>query len=74
MRFDLPTRKFEFTFRHDPHVDAPTELFVPRYQYPRGYAVELSDGSYEERPDEQLLLYRHTPNREIHTIRIRPKG
>jgi hypothetical protein len=74
MRFDLPTRKFEFAFRHDPHVDAPTEIFVPRYQYPRGYAVELSDGSYEERPDEQLLLYRHTPNREIHTIRIRPKG
>jgi hypothetical protein len=73
MRFDLRTRRFEFTFRHDPQVDAPTEIFVPRYQYPRGYAVAVSDGAYEEKPDEQLLLYRHTTDREIHTIKIRPK-
>jgi hypothetical protein len=73
MRFDLRTRRFEFSFRHDPHVDAPTEFFVPRFQYPRGYAVDVSDGTLEEKTDEQLLLYRHTPDREIHTVRIRPK-
>jgi hypothetical protein len=74
MHFDLRTRRFEFSFRHDPHVTAPTELFVPRFQYPRGYAVDVPDGTFEEKPDQQLLLYRHTPDREIHTIRIRPKS
>ncbi|HEY5119798.1 MAG TPA: hypothetical protein VII90_10110, partial [Anaerolineales bacterium] len=65
---------FEFAFRHDPQVDAPTEIFVPRYQYPQGYTVTISDGTYDEKSDEQLLRYHHTLNREIHFVRIRPKG
>jgi hypothetical protein len=74
MSFDLRSRRFEFAFRHDPRIDAPTEIFVPKYQYPRGFTVKLSDGDCEEIPGEQTLLYRHTLQREIHTIRIRPKG
>jgi hypothetical protein len=73
MRFGLRTRRFEFSFRHDARVKAPTEFFIPRYQYPNGYAVEITDGNCEEKPDAQLLLYHHTLDREIHTIRIRPK-
>ncbi len=73
MRFNLRTRRFEFAFRHDPQVDAPTEIFVPRYQYPRGFTATASDGTFEEKPDEQLLLYRHTKDRAVHTVRIQPK-
>ena len=73
MRFDRRTRRFEFAFRHDPQVDAPTELFVPRYQYPQGYTATVSDGTFEEKPDEQALLYRHTKDREVHIVRIQPK-
>lgn len=72
MSFDIKRAVFEFTFRHDARVTAPTELFVPNYQYPHGYAVEVSDGSYEMARERQIVLYRHTLSRETHTIRIIP--
>jgi hypothetical protein len=73
MQFDFRTGAFEFAFRHDPQVTAPTEIVVPAFQYPHGYSVQVSDGTYEEKGDEQILLYRHTLSREIHTVRIRRK-
>lgn len=73
MRFDRRRRRFDFTFRHDPRIEAPTEIFVPAYQYPEGYAVDLSDGTSESLPEEQILVYRHTSARDTHTVRIRPR-
>ncbi|MEN6410560.1 MAG: cellulase family glycosylhydrolase [Anaerolineaceae bacterium] len=70
--FDILTAVFEFTFRHDETVAAPTEIYVPRYQYPRGCAVEVSDGAFDLDLPAQTLLYRHTSDRSIHTSRIRP--
>ncbi len=61
---------FEFEFRHDPAVTAPTEIFVPNYQFPRGYSVEVSDGEYQVDLAKQTLIYRHTLQRERHTLRI----
>jgi hypothetical protein len=72
MHFDLPTRTFELEFRHDPAVTAPTEIFVPDYQYPKGYVVELSDGAYQIDRQALTLTVHHTPKRETHTVRIRP--
>ncbi len=72
MAFDRRRRRFEFEFRHDPAVTAPTELFVPNYQYPAGYTVAVSDGTCEIDREGQTLLYRHTPQRERHWLRIQP--
>jgi len=72
MAFDLKRRAFEFSFRHDPGVDAPTEIYVPDIQYPGGYEVEVSDGQHEMDQAGQILLYRHGTEREVHRIRIRP--
>jgi hypothetical protein len=73
MRFDLPSRTFDYTFRHDPQVRAPTEIFVPAYQYPHGFSVEVSDGGFSLDKENQLVLYRHGSARDVHRIRIRPK-
>jgi hypothetical protein len=73
MHFDRRRRSFEFAFRHDPRIAAPTEIFVPAYQYPRGYHTELSDGSAQALPETQTLAYRHSAERETHTLRIRPR-
>jgi hypothetical protein len=47
-----------------------TELFVPNYQYARGYAVEVSDGIVEIDREQQVLRYHHMTTCDIHTIRL----
>ena len=70
MKFDLATQTFEFEFRHDPAITAPTEIFVPEYQYDGSAAVEVSDGMYSYDREAQLLTYTHTTGQKTHTIRI----
>ncbi len=72
MSFDVKRRVFELEFRHDPRVQAPSEVFVPSYQYPAGYTVEMSDGTCEVDQAGQTLIYRHTNDRELHRLRILP--
>ena len=71
MCFELTTKTFELDFRHDPAIIAPTEIFLPDYQYPHGYTVELSDGDY--RIEGDLLLVEHTTAQATHTVRVAPK-
>jgi hypothetical protein len=72
MKFDRKSRTFEFEFRHDASIAAPTEIFVPNYQYPQGYHVEVSDGVYEIDRVGQIVIYRHGNEREVHHVRIAP--
>jgi len=71
MSFDRRSGRFELAFRHNPQVTAPTEIFVPAIQYPEGFTVEVSDGTYEARPEEQMVVYRHGLSHEEHWIRIK---
>jgi hypothetical protein len=70
MTFDLKQNSFEFEFRHDPAVSAPTEIYLPSLHYPGGFRVELSEGTHEYHPERQTLIYHHTPDILIHTIRV----
>jgi hypothetical protein len=65
-------RSFKMKFRHDPSITAPTEIFVPNYQYPHGYSVKVSDGRYEIKRSQQLMLYWPGEGRKIHTITLKP--
>ena len=65
-------RSFKMKFRHDPSITAPTEIFVPNYQYPHGYSVKVSDGRYEIKRSQQLMLYWPGEGRKIHTITFKP--
>jgi len=71
MTFDVKRRIFEFEFRHDPAVTAPTEIFVPNYQYPDGYVVEVSDGTYRVDRLAQTVIYRHSAERAVHHVCVR---
>ena len=44
VRFDRLTGTFEFIFDADPSIAGPTEIFVPRVQYPAGCTIEVSGG------------------------------
>jgi hypothetical protein len=71
MTFDLKSRTFDFAFRHDPTVTAPTKIYVPEFQYPNGYEVEISDGEFQVDRSAQTLIYRHSATQAIHRIRVR---
>ena len=73
LAFDMRKKTFEFSYRHAAEIDAPTEIFIPTYQYPNGYEVRVSDGTYEPDHAHQMLLYQHTSEMELHTIQITPK-
>jgi hypothetical protein len=72
LSFDVRSRRFEFRFRHDPAVSAPTELYVPWLQYPQHPRVEVSDGAWVYDLEEQKLTYQHTAGRAEHWIKITP--
>jgi len=72
MSFDMRTREFVLEFRHDARATAPTEIFLPRLHYPHGAKVEVSDGTFEVREAEQLLVYRHAQERAMHLVRVTP--
>lgn len=74
MRFDRASRLFTFSFRHDSEVTEATEIFVPAAQYPEGFRVEISDGEYEFKEEEQLLLYRHSGKDMPHLVRVISKA
>jgi hypothetical protein len=40
MRFDARRGRFLLRYRPDPSIAAPTEIFVPELQFPRGFAIE----------------------------------
>jgi hypothetical protein len=71
MSFDIRKKVFEFEFRHDPYITAPTEFFIPNYQYPNGYRVEVSDGTVEIDQSSQKLLYHPTTRQDIHKILVK---
>jgi len=73
MAFDPGRRRFTFAFRHDPAVSAPTEIFVPSFQYPRGCRVKVSDGEYALDLDNQTLFYHHGAGRDVHRVRLDPE-
>jgi len=73
MGSDLKRRIFELKFRHDANVTAPTEIFVPEFHYPKGYAVEISDGTFVINREEQTLLVRHDTSRDVHQLTLKPR-
>jgi hypothetical protein len=72
MHFDIRRKVFEYEFRHDPQVSAPTEFFIPNFQFPHGYRVEISDGTFTINLPDQLLAFQHTAGQEDHKIGVKP--
>ncbi|MBN1536421.1 MAG: cellulase family glycosylhydrolase [Anaerolineales bacterium] len=70
MSFDINKKVFEFEFQHEEDISAPTEFFIPNFQYPRGYEVAVSDGRFEKDEMAQSLRYYHTLERQTHWVKV----
>jgi len=56
MRFDSRRGFFLLRYRPDPAIDAPSEVFLPELQYPRGYVIETR-GCEAEIAKSSILLH-----------------
>ncbi len=69
----IPLREFELRYMSK-ETDAPTEIFVPRVQYPDGFYVWVSDGRCYY--DHKTRVLYHYPDRDEpeaeHWIRLLP--
>jgi hypothetical protein len=54
-------------------VVEPTEIFVPPFQYPFGYLMWMTDGTFLKDEERHILSYSHTLGRPTHSLVIRPK-
>jgi hypothetical protein len=70
--YDWLTRAFKFEFRHDPNIDAPTEIFLPRYIYPHGIDLQLSDGDAQVNQAAQWIKYFPDRAHATHQITFKP--
>jgi hypothetical protein len=71
LSFDYRKGLMVYRFRHDAGVNAPTEFYIPTYQYPDGCLVEVSDGKYELDLSGQRLLYWHTLAIDVHMVKVK---
>jgi hypothetical protein len=57
LSFKWRRARFEFSFRGDSNITAPTVIYVPSFHYEGGIKIEISDGTYDYLPEEQRLTY-----------------
>lgn len=69
-RFALASGVFELTIEADPALSQPTEIYVPDWQYPLGFDIELENGTVEQMAGQTLRVRADGPgNLHIRLIR-----
>ncbi len=65
--FNLKKKYFTMKFVSNPSIEAPTEVFIPSYQFP-DYKVSISKGTFrKDKTQERLLIY---PTTTAETLEI----
>lgn len=72
MEFDINESIFIFRFDASPSINAPTVIYVPKIQYPKGFVIESLNSEIEILEDEQLVLVK-TKESDLQVIKIIPK-
>ena len=54
--FNLKKRSFHFEFDGDLSIKAPTIVYIPEIQYPKGYEITISEGEIKKEQDKQLAF------------------
>lgn len=72
MRFQRQGRVFEYEFRPDITVHAPTEIFIPALQYPDGYRVTAEGAQYQRDPAHQRLRIHADRGASLVRVRVEP--
>ncbi|SFD98080.1 endoglycosylceramidase [Actinopolyspora alba] len=68
MRFDATTGEFEYTYRPDPTIPKPTEIYVSDRHYESGYSVTVRGGRLTSEPGARTVTVEATGTE---TVRVR---
>lgn len=56
MSFDIKKKVFSLEYNSDPEISAPTEIYVPKIQFPSGYTLNIiNKSSIQEEREGQLV-------------------
>jgi hypothetical protein len=72
MEFNMKNKTFFFAFDGDTSISSPTIIYVPNIQYPKGYHVEVSEGTVEKSEETQLVTITIHQN-GLHNVNITRK-
>jgi len=70
--FSFETGTLQLTYRADSASTGPTEIVIPRRNYPDGFHVEGDDGQCEWNELRRRLFYQPSQDGSVHTIRVLP--
>ena len=70
-RFDPRSGDFDFRYRPDPAVAAPTSIVVPTEAYPDGYTVSVDGAAVTSAPDAGRLTLAAEPGAAEVSVRVR---
>ncbi len=69
MKFNLKEGSFYFEFDGDSSIQAPTILYIPKIQYPKGFKIKINKGIVEKKENDQLILIKIKED-GIHRVNI----
>lgn len=72
MKFNRKKGIFELEFEPDRNLQAPTEVYIPKIQYPRGYQVTCIGAESISQEAESLLLIKN-PKKDSISLMVRRK-
>lgn len=68
--FNYKRKEYSLIFKGN--NDGELLIFTPEFQYPRGFRVEFSNGTWETVQEKQVLLVKYLGNPENQVLRILP--
>ena len=73
MQFNRKKGTFQFEFESDGTISAPTEIYVPPIQYPRGFEVNCTGAEWSNSEDEPLIFIQNPTMKKVTFIITRKK-
>lgn len=73
MSFSRTSRRFHLRIQRSSTVSAPTIIFIPKYQYPSGFSVEVSTGTWEYEESKELLIWHAAPDDTEQSLQVMPR-
>ncbi|HSM23753.1 MAG TPA: cellulase family glycosylhydrolase [Anaerolineaceae bacterium] len=68
--FNYKRKEYSLIFKSD--IDGELIIFTPDFQFPRGFRVEFTNGTWESDQEKQELVVKYSANSEDQILRILP--